>query len=93
VGLFGLLGSGNIGNDASMESILGYLGARHPSAVVDAMCMGPGQLTARYGLPAIPLQWAKQFEGRLGGASSAAARALGKILDVGRTVQIGRAHV
>ena len=25
VGLFGLLGSGNIGNDASMESILGYL--------------------------------------------------------------------
>ena len=38
-----------------------------PGAVVDAMCMGPEQLTARYGLPAIPLQWAKQFEGRLGG--------------------------
>ena len=50
VGLFGLLGSGNIGNDASMESILGYLRARHPAAVVDAMCMGPDQLTARYGL-------------------------------------------
>ena len=41
VGLFGLLGSGNIGNDASMESVLGYLRARHPGAVVDAMCMGP----------------------------------------------------
>jgi polysaccharide pyruvyl transferase WcaK-like protein len=92
VGLFGLLGSGNIGNDASMESILGYLRARHPSAVVDAMCMGPDQLTARYGLPAIPLQWAKQFDGRLGGASSAAARALGKVLDAGRTVRWVRQH-
>jgi len=92
VGLFGLLGSGNIGNDASMESILGYLRARHPGAVVDAMCMGPGQLTARYGLPAIPLQWAKQFEGRLSGLPSAAARTLGKVVDAGRTVRWVRRH-
>ena len=92
VGLFGLLGSGNIGNDASMESILRYLRSRHPGAVVDAMCMGPDQLTARYGLPAIPLQWAKQFQGRLGGASSTAARVLGKALDAGRTVRWVRQH-
>jgi len=92
VGLFGLLGSGNIGNDASMESILGYLRARHPGAVVDAMCMGPDQLTARYGLPAISLQWAKQFEGRLSGAPSAAARVLGKVVDAGRTVRWVRRH-
>ena len=92
VGLFGLLGSGNIGNDASMESILGYLRARHPAAVVDAMCMGPDQLTARYGLAAIPLQWARQFEGRLDGVPSAAARVLGKFVDAGRTVRWVRRH-
>jgi polysaccharide pyruvyl transferase WcaK-like protein len=92
VGVFGLLGSGNIGNDASMESVLGYLRARHPGAVVDAMCMGPEQVTARYGLPAIPLQWAKQFEGRLGGVRFAGARALGKVIDAGRTVRWVRQH-
>ena len=37
VGLFGLLGSGNIGNDASMESVLGYLSTEHPDAIVDAL--------------------------------------------------------
>ena len=40
VGLFGLLGSGNVGNDASLEAVLAYLRADHPDAVIDAMCMG-----------------------------------------------------
>ena len=38
VELFGLLGSGNIGNDASMEAMLRYVQGRHPSAVIDVMC-------------------------------------------------------
>lgn len=37
VGLFGLLGSGNLGNDGSMEAVLGYLRSAHPEAVVDAI--------------------------------------------------------
>ena len=37
VGLFGLLGSGNIGNDASLESVLSYLRASHPDAIVDGV--------------------------------------------------------
>jgi polysaccharide pyruvyl transferase WcaK-like protein len=41
VGLFGLLGSGNSGNDASMETVLAYLREAHPDAVVDALCGGP----------------------------------------------------
>ena len=39
VGLFGLLGSGNIGNDASLDAVLGYLRSYHPDVVLDAMCM------------------------------------------------------
>lgn len=55
VGLFGKLGVGNIGNDASMEAILGYLRAEHPDAIVDAMCGGPERIAAEYGLCAMPL--------------------------------------
>ena len=50
VGVFGLLGSGNLGNDASFEVVLRYLRAEHPHATVDAMCMGPAQLKQRYGI-------------------------------------------
>lgn len=35
VGLFGLLGSGNVGNDASLDAVLGYLKAYHPDAVLE----------------------------------------------------------
>lgn len=55
VGLFGLLGSGNIGNDASMEAVLRYLRARHPLVVIDAMCSGPATVTEKYGIKAVQM--------------------------------------
>jgi len=45
--LLGLLGSGNLGNDISMESVLRYLRTDHPEAIVDVMCWGPETVTAR----------------------------------------------
>ena len=51
VGVFGLLGSGNLGNDGSLEAVLGYLRADHPLAVVDALCGGPDAVTTRFGIP------------------------------------------
>jgi polysaccharide pyruvyl transferase WcaK-like protein len=41
VRLFGLLGSGDSGNDASMETVLAYLREAPPRAVVDALCGDP----------------------------------------------------
>lgn len=35
VGVFGLLGSGNLGNDGSLEAVLGYLRTEHPDAPVE----------------------------------------------------------
>jgi len=49
VGLFGLLGSGNIGNDASMETVLSYLRTAHPAIAVDAMCAGSDRVRDHYG--------------------------------------------
>ena len=68
IGLFGNLGSGNIGNDASMEAVLNYLTVNHPEAVLDAMCAGPESVQERYGIPAIPLFWHHKYQHRVSGA-------------------------
>jgi polysaccharide pyruvyl transferase WcaK-like protein len=57
VGLVGLLGAGNLGNDGSLEAVLAYLGREHPDAILDFLCTGPDQLRSRYGLPATRLRW------------------------------------
>ena len=55
VGFVGILGSGNIGNDASFEAVLGYLRRAHPDVVIDAMCTGPDRLRSVFGIDATPL--------------------------------------
>jgi polysaccharide pyruvyl transferase WcaK-like protein len=85
VGFFGLLGSGNFGNDASLEVVLAYLRANHPDAILGAMCMGPEQLKSRYGVESIPLLWCQRHEDRLAGASAIAYKVLGKGVDALRT--------
>jgi len=57
VGLCGLLGRGNLGNDGSLEAVVAYLRRSHPDAVLDFLCAGPEQLSARYGVPAAKLRW------------------------------------
>ncbi|MDX3115919.1 MULTISPECIES: polysaccharide pyruvyl transferase family protein [Streptomyces] len=92
VGLFGLLGSGNLGNDGSLEAVLGYLRAEHPEAVVDALCGGPEVVSARYGIPATRLHW---YRGEYRTASRAGAvvgKGLGKLVDVFRTAAWVRRH-
>jgi len=92
VGLFGLLGSGNIGNDVSMESVLRYLRADHPDAIVDAMCKGPATVTERYDVPAIPMNWYQEYEQRASGVTAVVLKALGKGVDVFRTARWVRQH-
>ncbi|TDW94240.1 polysaccharide pyruvyl transferase WcaK-like protein [Kribbella pratensis] len=89
IGLFGRLGSGNLGNDATLEAVLAYLRAEYPDAVVDSMCSGPEALTARYGIPAVQLHWLhdKQApQSRLARAVLTVPRiALGALVDTWRT--------
>ncbi|MFD8707919.1 polysaccharide pyruvyl transferase family protein [Kitasatospora sp. NPDC059648] len=92
VGVFGLLGSGNLGNDGSLEAVLGYLRAEHPEAAVDALCGGPEVVTARYRIPATRLHW---YRGEYRTASRAGAilgKGLGKLVDVVRTAAWVRRH-
>ena len=91
VGLFGLLGSGNIGNDGSLEVVLRYLRTDHPDIVLDAMCAGPERLEDRYGVRATPLQWHQKYE-RASGVTALALKALGKGIDPFRTASWVRRH-
>jgi polysaccharide pyruvyl transferase WcaK-like protein len=92
VGLLGLLGSGNSGNDASMETVLAYLREAHPDAVVDALCGGPELVRARYGIEAAPLFWYQQFDQRKTGAPAAFLKVLGKGIDTVRIASWVRRH-
>jgi polysaccharide pyruvyl transferase WcaK-like protein len=91
VGIFGKVGAGNIGNDASMEAILGYLHAHHPDAIVDTMCTGPEVVRARYGVEAVPLFWHLKFN-RVSGVTGTMLKSVGKGIDVFRTASWVRRH-
>ncbi|MET9397927.1 polysaccharide pyruvyl transferase family protein [Kitasatospora sp. NPDC002965] len=92
VGVFGLLGSGNLGNDGSLEAVLGYLRAAHPDAVVDALCGGPEAVTARFGIPATRLHWNRGEYRTASRAGSIAAKGAGKLVDAVRTAAWVRRH-
>jgi polysaccharide pyruvyl transferase WcaK-like protein len=93
VGLFGLLGSGNIGNDASTDAIVRYLRTEQPNSMVDAMCMGWERLRDRYGMATTPIQW-QAARPLPGGPLGGALKMLGKLLDIVRTARwIGRHDV
>ncbi|MFB7281698.1 polysaccharide pyruvyl transferase family protein [Streptomyces hydrogenans] len=92
VGVFGLLGSGNLGNDGSLEAVLGYLRAAHPEAVVDALCGGPEAVTARYGIPATRLHWYRGEYRTASRAGAVAGKGLGKLVDAFRTAAWVRRH-
>jgi polysaccharide pyruvyl transferase WcaK-like protein len=84
VGIFGKVGAGNIGNDASMEAILGFLGTYCPEAVIGAMCTGPEILRTRYGInDAVPMFWHNKFNAT--GATSSMLKVVGRFLDTFRT--------
>jgi polysaccharide pyruvyl transferase WcaK-like protein len=90
VGLFGLLGSGNIGNDASVEAIMRYLRTEYPDATIDAMCMGWDRMHDRYGIATTPFQWYQVHSSP--GLSEKVLAALGKAVDIFRTAGWVRGH-
>jgi polysaccharide pyruvyl transferase WcaK-like protein len=90
VGLLGLLGSGNLGNNVSMESVVRYLRAEHPEAVIDAMCTGPETMTDRYGVPARTLTW--YHDKRAVPGPRPLLKLLGKGVDIFRTALWVRRH-
>ena len=96
VGLVGLLGSGNLGNDGSLEATFAYLAAEHPDAILDFMCSGPDQITARYGVPATCLRWSATETQGPRSMTALAVKGLkvplGMVIDAFRTASWVRRH-
>ena len=92
IGLFGLLGVGNIGNDASLEAMLSYLAAAHPDAAIDALCGGPKVVAARYGIPAMPLYWYDELDLQVPAVVAAVLKVFGRVTDLVRTLRWVRRH-
>ena len=86
VGLVGSLGTGNLGNDGSLEAVVSYLRRAHPAVRLGFLCMGPAQISARYGSPATPLQWYEAHAGSATGVRAKALKVLGRLLDPVRTL-------
>ena len=85
IGFFGLLGSGNIGNDGSLDVALTEVLARHPDAEIGFFCAGADVISARYGLPAARLNWYRREYETASGPFGLALKAVGKLIDIVRT--------
>ncbi|GAB3707212.1 polysaccharide pyruvyl transferase family protein [Amycolatopsis oliviviridis] len=85
IGLFGLLGSGNLGNDGSFEAVLGFLRTDHPDAAISVMCGGPEIVASRYGLETTALNWYEGEYRTVSGPLSVAMKGFGKLVDIVRT--------
>jgi polysaccharide pyruvyl transferase WcaK-like protein len=57
VAFFGYLGSDNLGGDATFETVLAWLRSTQPDVQVRSVTIEPDEVTARYGVLAVPLAW------------------------------------
>jgi polysaccharide pyruvyl transferase WcaK-like protein len=55
IALYGLFGSGNIGNDGSLEAILDFLRAALPDAELVCICANPREVQHRFQVPTFPI--------------------------------------
>lgn len=52
---FGLYGQQNIGNDCTLQAILGHARRYFPEAEIKCICTGPEVISARHGISAFPI--------------------------------------
>jgi polysaccharide pyruvyl transferase WcaK-like protein len=88
VAFYGFLGSGNLGNDASFETVLEWLRLQYPRTEVRCITIAPDAIEARYGVPSLPLSAGPRL-GR-GKAAAAAAKVAGRLADIPRSLALAR---
>lgn len=77
VALFGVFGVGNLGNECTLQAMIGNLRDRLPEAQITCICSGPDVVQSTYGVPAIPIR--EVFFARQPNDSRRALRILRKI--------------
>lgn len=87
VGFFGVLGSGNLGNDASLDVVVTHLRRHHPEVGLGFFAMGPEVLARRYDAPAVHLQWYEANAARFSSLPPLLLKATGRLIDPLRTLR------
>jgi len=86
IGLFGIIGDDNLGNDASLDIVVHRLRRLFPEVTLGFMGMGPAKLERQYGAPARHLQWFEAHQTRLPPPAKV-WKALGRGFDVVRVAR------
>ncbi|WP_269930495.1 polysaccharide pyruvyl transferase family protein [Aminobacter sp. HY435] len=64
IALFGLFGCGNLGNDGSLEAMIGFLRGARPNAKLYCVCTDPDVIGRTMGIEAIPMRWSRGLRRR-----------------------------
>ena len=79
VAFFGYLRSGNVGSDATFETVLAWLRSTQPDVEVRCVTIAPDEVIARYGAPSVPLAWGSSHTGG-NRVTEASRKLLGRLL-------------
>ncbi|WP_088342858.1 MULTISPECIES: polysaccharide pyruvyl transferase family protein [Rhodomicrobium] len=90
IGIFGQFGSGNLGNDGSMESFLGFLRADRPGAELVSICHTPELIGERFSIPTVPIRPQLPGSPLFRGVNKLLLGAPNRLLDLIRAVRIAR---
>lgn len=61
--LYGHFGSGNVGNDSSLEAALYHIQSRLPSSEIICVCNGPELIASRYNITTLPIGASEMQQG------------------------------
>lgn len=84
VAAYGFFGIGNLGNEASLSALLGYLRSYHPELELSCFAVGPDNVTRDHGVPARQLMTYAKY-GMKRGPWTKIVKGLSRFWDVPRT--------
>ncbi|MEV5962701.1 polysaccharide pyruvyl transferase family protein [Kribbella sp. NPDC051952] len=84
IAIFGLLGSGNLGNHGSFDAMLQFLRRDHPEAQITCICSGPEELERQYGIPSTGITWYQAHGPGRSRATTILRKMFGKVADLVR---------
>jgi polysaccharide pyruvyl transferase WcaK-like protein len=79
--LYGHFGTGNIGNDSSLEAALYHVKKLRSAADIICVCSGPGEISERFGIQALSMSGAHAEEQATGGVLSRVRRLWHRLTD------------
>ncbi|MFI7067698.1 polysaccharide pyruvyl transferase family protein [Kribbella sp. NPDC050124] len=92
IAIFGLLGSGNLGNHGSLDAMLRFLRTSHPDAEISCVCSGPEELERQYGIPATAMTWYAAHGPGRSRITTAVRKLFGKVADLVRMPRLLRRY-